>query len=332
MKLKNLNCFLKIFVMTLFLSACAKTNYDGSPRIQSFGDKSQQIPPVVPGQPVPEDPPIVEIKKPIISFVLDEVSMNSKLEAQLELQLSEVSKLPVIAVINLIRGTAIPHRDYNGFKPYTSRWTHTVVIPPGTTRLALPIIGGRMTTNCDSHFFAEINSKKLQQAKVLDKTAKIIIPCDYAELPPVVEPIPRPIPDLPVIARFEHDYIKTKEHKKRTSVKILLNHASDLPVVIDLETQNGTAFEEIDFVKVKVRLVIPPGQTSIDMPIQLVRAHRCKPKEDDNWFPHDGKFKFYVVVTAIANAEISQPRATIRVTKDVDKHKGCKSPPTPPKE
>lgn len=320
-----------ILGVVLFLSSCAKTNYDGSAPIQPFGNTSQQIPPEATKEPEPITP-IVETKKfPIISFVLDEVSMNQELEAQLELQLSEASNLPVIAVVNLVSGTAIPHRDFNGFKPYSSaRFSRTVVIPPGTTRVALPLIGGRRTYNCDSHFFAEINPQKLQQAKVLEKTAKIFLPCEFAELPevePIPEPIPQPIPELPVRAYFQHDYIKTKEHKKRTSVKILLTRASSLPVVLDLETQNGTAFEEIDYVKVKNRLVIPPGQVSIEVPIQLVRAHRCKPKDDDQWWPHDGKYKFHVVVTAIANAEMLQPRATIRVTKDVDNHHGCKSPP-----
>lgn len=332
-KIEILKKILTSTLLLLILNSCAKTNYDGSSPIKPFGNQNQQVPPQNSDLPPSSTtPPVGSAKKlPVISFVLDEVTLNANLEAQLELQLSEVTDRPVIAVVNLVHGTAIPYRDYIGYKPLSSdrsvdRFSRTIVIPPGATRMPLPMVGGSRTTNCDSHFFAKIDYMKLKQAKVFNNTAKVIIPCKYANLPPIVVPIPEPTPELPVTARFEEEYIKTKEHKKRTSVKVILDRPSNLPVMIDIETQNGSAYEDIDYVKVKVQLVIQPGETSIELPIELVRAHRCKPED---WPRHhrDGKFEFHVVVTEITNATMPQPTSTIRVKKDVDDDRGCKSPP-----
>ena len=57
---------------------------------------------------------------------------------------------------------------------------------------------------------------------------------------PIVHP-PAPIQPAPcdmVQARFENTVVENREHAKRTSVTILLDRVSDLPVIFDLETND----------------------------------------------------------------------------------------------
>lgn len=322
-------------IASAFLSACAKTNYDGSPRVQPMATpQATDTPPTrnreVPPPTGPVQPTLPAGNLPVISFVQDDVLMDSRMEAHLELQLSEASKLPVTAVINLVNGSALHYRDFAGFKSRSSETSQTVVFAPGTTRMPLPVIGGRRTRFCDTSFTAVISANRLQNAKVIDDSARISLPCEMVEPAPdhpvVVAPPPSVRPPAPVQpvapcdmvqARFEESVVKNGEHTKKTIVKIVLDRVSDLPVIFDLETNDGSAIQNIDYVKVRVQLTIPPGQTEIAVPIALLKSRRCRTSDMHRWQQH-ANFEFQVRVTAMSNANMLQPAALIVLKKDVD--------------
>lgn len=330
MQFKNLSYLPMAFIVAFVLSACAKTTYDGSPRIQPFANKMDRPPEPTQTEPTPTEPappedPVPSEKLPVVSFVQSEVAMDSKYEAQLELQLSEASQKPVTIEVNLKDATAIHYRDFAGFKSHSlvksknnsAETSRVVVIPPGTTRMALPVIGGRHTWFCDGYFNAKI-SRNLQNAVVMADTARINVPCQAGDEPPVV--VPTPEPDLcpqQVFARFETDRMVMKEHAKRATVKIILDRPASFPVTIDLETQDGSAFSQIDYVKVKTQLTIPTGQTSIELPIELFKNTRCRTADMRRWQQH-ANFEFHLLVTSIVNAEMLAPTMTIIHKKDVD--------------
>ncbi|MEK6627109.1 MAG: hypothetical protein AABY53_00650 [Bdellovibrionota bacterium] len=192
MKLKNLS-LLPLTILALALTCgCAKVDYDGRPRgVPQINQQGQPVVPAAPQQQRQPDvsampiipPASTQANLPVISFVQSEVSMDSKLEAQLELQLSVASKLPVTVVVKLVDGSARHYRDFAGFKVRSSETSFTVVLAPGKTHVALPVIGGRHTRFCDSSFFAVINQRRLQNAKVLNgsDSAIIDVPCTLSE-------------------------------------------------------------------------------------------------------------------------------------------------------
>ena len=334
MQFKILGSLLLAVIATAFLSACAKTNYDGSPRVHPLAaQQSPDAPPTrnreVPPPTQPVQPTLPTGNLPVISFVQDEVLMDSRMEAHLELQLSEASKLPVTAVINLVNGSALHYRDFAGFKSPSSETSQTVVFAPGTTRMPLPVIGGRRTRFCDTSFNAVISANRLQNAKVVDDSARIVLPCEMVEPAPEnpVIVIPQPIfrPAAPVQpapcdmvqARFENTVVENREHAKKTSVTVVLDRISDLPVIFDLETNDGSAFQNIDYVKVRVQLTIPAGQSAIEVPISLLKNQRCRTPDMHRLQQH-ANFEFQVRVTAMSNANMLQPAALIVLKKDVD--------------
>ena len=335
----NKSNFIAIFVIAVvFLTSCAKTNYDNSARVQPLATKLQQPPTVPPPAGAGKRaPPVNTENLPNISFVENEVTMDGKLEAHLELRLSAASNQPVTATVNLVNATALHYRDFSGFKTLSSNnhslaeVTQTVVFPPNTTRMALPVIGGRQTRFCDTYFFAVINSR-LQQAQVADDTARINIPCTDVDEPivaptppPRLEPIPCP-PAPATEARFEFEKIKTSEHATGTSVKIFLNRVSDLPVVIELETHDGSAYSQLDYVGLKVQVTIQPGQIGVELPIQLITAHRCRARNASRWV-REGEFEFTLQATAISNATMKNTSTSITVEKDIDDDRGCLTAP-----
>ena len=333
MQFKILSSLLLTVIAAVFLSACAKTNYDGSQRVQALAKPTEQAQPdpaarqrdQQPAPPATPAPPIRSVGNlPVISFVQQDVLMDSRLEAHLELQLSEASKLPVTAVINLINDSAIHYRDFAGFKSRSSETSQTVVFAPGTTRLPLPVIGGRRTRFCDTSFFAVISASRLQNAKVIDGSARISLPCEKVE-PAPENPAPIVVPVVPVVpepcdmvqARFENNIVENREHAKRTQVKIVIDRVSALPVIFDLETNDGSAFENIDYVRVRVQLTIQPGQIAIEVPVELLKNQRCRTSEMHRWQQH-AHFEFQVRVVAMSNANMAQPAAQIILKKDVD--------------
>ncbi len=346
MQLKILGTFLLAMIATTFLSSCAKTNYDGSPRVQPMAaQQAPDAPPArnreVPPPAGPVQPTLPTENLPVISFVQDDVLMDSRMEAHLELQLSEASKVPVTAVINLVNGSALHYRDFAGFKSRSSETSQTVVFAPGTTRMPLPVIGGRRTRFCDTSFNAVISANRLQNAKVIDDSARITLPCEMVEpapenpvvIPAPVAPIvhpPAPVQPAPcdmVQARFENTVVENREHAKKTSVTILLDRVSELPVIFDLETNDGSAIQNIDYVKVRVQLTIPPGQTAIEVPIALLKNKRCRTSDMHRWQQH-AHFEFHVRITAMSNANMLQPAAVIVLKKDVDDDH-CSAAPAP---
>ena len=344
MPFKNLSIIFNTFISLLFifiLSSFAKTNYDDRVRVLPFANKMTPLPPPAPplSSPTPTPEPVISTETlPVISFIQSEVTLDLNLEARLGLQLSEASKQPVIITVNLVNGTALHYRDFAGFKVKSAEVSQTVIFPPGTTRVNLPVIGGRHTRFCDTYFLAKINLGTQPKARVLNDTAKINVPCTFAEptepapivIPPPeprVEPCPpvvAPSPQTPINVRFERERIDTQEHAKRVAVKIILDSISSLPITIELETQDGSAFDQVDYNKIKVQLTIPPGQNSIELPIELIKAHRCKSPELQG---RETRFEFRLVATAIYNANMINPATIITVKKDIDDDRGCLSAP-----
>lgn len=343
MQFKILSSLSLALIASLFLG-CAKTNYDGGPQVHPLSNPQPEAIPQANPQatpntkreelpPAPPTPIVASGNMPVISFVQNDVMMNGGLEAQLELQLSEAAKLPVTAVINLVDGSAIHYRDFAGFKSRGSETSQTLVFAPGKTRMLLPVIGGRRTLFCDTSFSAVISEKRLQNARVVDGSARITLPCEFVEpAPDYTSPpqLPAPIvePRLPVTgepscpmvqARFESDVIENREHAKRTSVRIVLDRISDLPVIFDIETRDGSALQNVDYIPLRLQLTIPAGQTSIEIPVELLKAKRCRTPDMRRLQQH-ADFDFAVVLTAMSNANMAQPAARIIQKKDVGSH------------
>lgn len=132
-----------------------------------------------PTRPLPIDAPSNSSGLPVLSFSNYSTTLNRKLEAQLELQLSHASDVPVVVEVVLVNGTAIHYRDYSGFKARSGETQQTIIFTPGTSRIRLPIIGGRHTEYCDSIFYVKINKSSLQKATVTDNIAQVLIPCHF---------------------------------------------------------------------------------------------------------------------------------------------------------
>lgn len=117
---------------------------------------------------------------PAVSFVQTRVETNSKREAEVELELSQPALVPVIVEVFLQNGSALYHRDYTGFKLHTAsvraETRQILIFAPKKRRLRLPLIGIRNTSHCDSEFYVKIN-RNLKQARVVNNTARISIPC-----------------------------------------------------------------------------------------------------------------------------------------------------------
>lgn len=345
MQFKILGSLSLAAIAILAFSGCAKTTYDGSPRVQPLATPLQQTtPPPASQDPTPPATPVVPVTPPpsgnlpVLSFVENEIVMNGKLEAQLEVQLSQASNLPVTAVIHLINATALHYRDYAGFKTRSSETSQTIVLPPGTTRMLLPVIGGRRTRFCDTHFFAVISGKRIQNARVVDDSARINLLCEFVQpapvdqppptIPPIVVPVPvQPGAPCPMVqARFESEVIENRHHAKRSIVKVVLDRPSELPVIFDIETRDLTAFDRIDYIGMKVQLTIPPGDTSIELPIELINSQRCRTRDMHRWQQH-WTFEFQAVVTGMTNANMNRPAALITYIKDVDDDNCLPAPP-----
>ena len=320
----------KALIAVVLLSACAKTNYDGAPRIHPFENKLQQPPVQTP--PTVQGTPVTITDLPVLSFVQKEVTMDGQLVARLELQLSRASTSPVTAVVKLVDATAKHFRDYAGFKGNMAETSRTIVIPPGQTRIALPDIGGKTTRFCDTYFNAKLNPNNVQQAKVVDDTAKVNVPCSDAYptdpeppvvvpeppviVPPVIEPpCPPVLVQAPVEARFEHESMKMREHSRRAEVEIELDLKSSLPVTIDIQTEDGTATAGQDYHPLKIQVVIPAGKTEIKVAVDLIGGHKCRAPNQGG---DEARYEFSVVATQIANANMQRPEVKISIQKDVD--------------
>lgn len=113
-------------------------------------------------------------------------------------------------------------------------------------------------------------------------------------------------------ARYERDLI-TIPQGRSDKAKIILSETTTQPVIIDIETQDGSAKENIDYVPVRQRIILNPGVTIGEIPLQILPQTECKPDSD-----------FYLVVTRIENAVMTQTRAHIVIPQDQDL---CQPPP-----
>ncbi|AGH95914.1 Calx-beta domain-containing protein [Pseudobdellovibrio exovorus] len=374
---------------------------------------------------------------PIVSFVEYNLESDIRGEVRLALQLSRSSTSPVVVDVKLRDGSAIRHRDYTGYKTLSpnNAVEQTLIFPPGTTRMDLPVVGIHSQALCHTEFYAKMNRITVQGATIVKDKATIVIPCRPAPVPPTPtpEPTPEPIPEPPapvVVAlvdgqrfimsegdtrnltlhfvenfkqdmnfgwtiipkeqgivvgeRFktlsgrmfatantnyasiivsavdidnlrqgdqEFEIVLTPEERDAgttlgnlkadltlldkvkqpsasyerdrisaaqgtiATAKVVLTESSTLPVVIEIETQDGSARADVDYAPVKQRVVVAPGLTSVEVPVRILPQTACKDASE-----------FYLVVTQIENAEMASKRATISIAKD---EALCK-PPTPP--
>lgn len=116
-------------------------------------------------------------------------------------------------------------------------------------------------------------------------------------------------------ARYDRTRLVIPQNRSDVA-KIILNEPSTLPVTIEIETQDGTARENVDYVPVRQTLIVPPGTTEIEVPIRILPQTECRQASD-----------FYLVVTRIENATMSQRRAQIVIPRDENL---CAPPPPPP--
>jgi hypothetical protein len=131
-------------------------------------------------------PPQPIKSQPVISFVRTTSVMSSeklRQEQPLELVLSSASAETVTATVVLIDDVAKLGRDYSGFDNGFSN-EYTVVIQPGVTRAALPLLRGRErpsnSSSCNGSFMVRVDSSRLTGARVYESEARVIVPCSSA--------------------------------------------------------------------------------------------------------------------------------------------------------
>lgn len=182
-----------LIVLTLFFTLCScenKKSSDGrdhSAELLAPQGNPQERPSPQKTAPSPESPqdpvappPIAQPTKPlpVIGFSRSQVTFNRKLEVQLELQLSKTSDVPVVVDVHLVNGTALHYRDFSGFKTRSSETNQTIIFAPGTTRMQLPVIGGRHSQYCDDTFFyVKMDKASVQKATINNDETVIRLRC-----------------------------------------------------------------------------------------------------------------------------------------------------------
>ena len=151
-------------------------NTEIPPTAQPPPSTQQAVPPSNPETPQPIEPTPVNSLLPEIRFSNYNVVFNRKLEAQLELELSQPSNVPVVVDVYLLNGTALHYRDFAGFKA-RNEMKQTIIFAPGETHRQLPVIGGRSTENCDSIFYVQMDKSSVQKAQIINFEAQVRILC-----------------------------------------------------------------------------------------------------------------------------------------------------------
>lgn len=343
--MKKATAFLKpVFTLVAvfaLLSSCAKTDYDGRLRLRGTNNNNPQAQQQDRQQgrggdnQTNPDTTLGNGNLPLISFTQTEVLMDSKLEARLELQLTEASDKPVVAQVDLIDASAKHHRDYTGFRtPSRNNETmQTIIFAPGETRKPLPVIGGRVryadtSRACNSQFMARINAMKLEGARVVSDRAQIIVPCstDRADiLPPLPEPTPGRSSELPVAA-FESNLIEVPVGADIALARIVLNKTAEENVYIDVEA--SSRFRVKTFEPYKERVMIPRGQRSVDIRVRVKRQDVCCLTPAPQGDTVTGRFD--ITVTAIANATMENRLAEVAIKDNAARCNRQPSPPTAP--
>jgi hypothetical protein len=116
-------------------------------------------------------------------------------------------------------------------------------------------------------------------------------------------------------AHFAKNPIRIKQGKNGKA-KIELNETSTEIIQLDIETRDGSAKANEDYVPVSLHLTMAPGTKDVEVDIQLIRQTICKADS-----------QFFLDVTRINGATMDQRTAVIQIPKDDDL---CKPPPPPP--
>ena len=171
-------------VITAFfiLGSCQKKNSNVKatevPTDQLQGTPPPPAPPLseppAPPPPEPPAPPVVVL--PTLSFGYDEYTYQVANEINIELLLSQASKVPVVVEVELVAGTAIFGRDYAGFASGGGDPRKlSIVFPPMQTRFDLPTIIIDNGAECGGEFTAQLSG--VQQAVITKDSTQIKITC-----------------------------------------------------------------------------------------------------------------------------------------------------------
>ncbi|MBY0554839.1 hypothetical protein K2P97_09940 [bacterium] len=117
-------------------------------------------------------------------------------------------------------------------------------------------------------------------------------------------------------ASFAKDRIDLPASGGDGKATIVLNETSTLPIILDIETKDGTALDGKDYVGFKQTFVIKPGDLMIDIPVKLLPKDACL-----------NETNFFINVTRHDNATMTKKEAVVLIpsTKDL-----CPPPPPPP--
>ncbi|MGZ3725362.1 MAG: Calx-beta domain-containing protein [Pseudobdellovibrio sp.] len=310
----------KALTVLALASSCAKTNYDGRLRLNPL-NKLSTPPATQQGNPAAPTTPTTRTDAkdlPNVSFAEPRYPMVSpQLTAQPSLQLSKASSVPVQVKVDLYDVDAMWGRDYNGFQPGKERSVE-VVIPPGQTSVKLPVIGGRERSarngRCASDFIARIDAMKLKDARTINDSTTIVVPC-------VTEPPPPPavVPN----AAYEKSIITVEPAVNNAVARIILDQPTTVDVAVNIQTQT-----QAGQVGVTQSLKIPAGSTVLDVSYDIQRADICaQPPTAESIVTVS---EFNVVVTDIKNALMAQKIARVIVKDDNSRCKQNPPPPPPP--
>lgn len=230
------------------------------------------------------------------------------------------------------------------FEPYNER----VMIPRGQRSVDIRVRVKRQDICCSRHVTQgdevtgrfKLNVLSIANATMENRVADVAVKDNSVRCaqrpsqptpptqptPPDLQPVPptEPPPSQPVApsARFEQEQILT-DGKEMVTSKIILNVSASQDIAIDLETEDGTAKSDVDYVPLKVTLTIKKDESSIDIPLALIKRDKCVPDAGAD-AGKGGDFK--LVVKNITNASMEVKTESIVIPADT---RTCEPATTP---
>jgi hypothetical protein len=267
--------------------------------------------PVNPPEPIP-----VPVELPAASFEKNVIDVAPQMEeAVARILLNKPSDVPVYLNVEANSESA-----KQSFEPYSER----VMIPANQTSVEVKVKIVRQDICCRTpaprgdvtvgQFKIKVTS--IENATMAEPQATVVVKDNATRCaPPAPEPQPEPVtPPAPVMpkARFEQPRL-SGDKASQVTAKILLDIPAAQDVVIDLETQDGTAKGDIDYGVIKKSLTIKAGESSVDVPVTLLPRDKCAPNADAG---EGSAGEFALVVTNITNAEMSDKAENIAINED----------------
>jgi hypothetical protein len=265
--------------------------------------------------PVVTPEPVAPIELPSASFEKSVIEVQPLTDmAVARIILNKASDKPVY--INVEANTESAKQS---FEPYSDR----LMIPANQTSVEVKIKVIRQDICCRlpapqgdvtvGQF--KINVTKIENATMAEPNATVVVKDNATRCaPPAPEPQQPVNPPAPVMpkARFEQPRL-SGDKASQVTAKILLDQPATQDIVVDLETQDGSAKSNVDYVPVKKSLTIKAGESSVDIPVTLLARDKCAPNAD----PGEGNAgDFTLIVTNITNADMAEKSESISVNED----------------